>query len=65
MKHTLSQQFKSHSPITHAFNELELVHFAFDDSIAVRQSEPCKHSGSVSLDAAHEALKFSDMTVAC
>jgi hypothetical protein len=42
-----------------------LFTFPISDSIAVRQGQTCQHGSFVSFNAAHEALKFSDVTVPC
>ena len=63
MENSLAQQRESCPAKPHAFNELELVHFALDDAIALRQGESCQHGSFVSFNAANKALEFFDVAV--
>jgi len=63
MQDTLAQQKKSCSPKPHALDELQFIHFALDDPIALRQGESCQHGSFVSFNAANKALEFFDMAI--
>ena len=63
MEHTLTQQRKSRSVVSHPFNKLQLVHFPLDEAVVLGKSEPCHHCCLVSFNTTYKALEFTN--VAC
>src|SRR5438552_16480012 len=63
MKHALAQQRKPSPAVPHALDELQFIHFALDDPIAMGQGESCQHGSFVSFNAANKAQKFFDVAI--
>ncbi len=61
MEHTLTEEGKFSSAIAHAFNKLELVHFALNQTIVLGKREARHHSRFVSFNTQNRALEFADL----
>jgi hypothetical protein len=62
MEDTLTEQRKCRPTIHHPFDEFELVHLSFDQTVVLRQSEASQHSRFVSLNASDDAGEFIYLT---
>ncbi len=59
MMHPLTQERKGSSPIAHSLNELQFVHFSFDDPIASRHGQTSLDHCFVLHDSGHKALQLA------
>jgi hypothetical protein len=65
MEDALTKQRKFRSAVPHTFDEFQFIHFSFDQTIILRESEPCNNGWLIPFNTHGKALQFMNLADFC